>query len=239
MTFPELKATLRAIASPERAAVNRSFFKMGPGEYSEGDQFLGIRIPDLRVLVKKADAVTLRQTLTLLHSEWHEERLMALLLMERRFERASNDDSKYAAREEIVTAYLANTRWVNNWDLVDASAPSILGAWLLTRKRSLLGELVRSENLWERRVAIVSTLTLIRAGEFRDTLRLTEKLLKDPEDLMHKACGWMLREVGKRDREVLVSFLEKHAYKMPRTMLRYAIERFPQHERRLWLATRV
>ena len=238
MTFPELKATLRAIASPERAAVTRSFFKTGPGEYSEGDQFLGIRIPDLRALVKKADAVTLRQTLTLLRSEWHEERLMALLLMERRFERASNDNSKDAAREEIVTAYLANTRWVNNWDLVDASAPSILGAWLLARKRSLLGELVRSENFWERRIAIVSTLTLIRSGEFRDTLRLTEKLLKDPEDLMHKACGWMLREVGKKDREVLVSFLERHAHKMPRTMLRYAIEHFSQRERRLWLATR-
>ena len=238
MTFPELKATLRAIASPRRAAVTRSFFKTGPGEYSEGDQFLGIRIPDLRALVKKADAVTLRQILTLLRSEWHEERLMALLLMERRFERASNDNSKDAAREEIVTAYLANTRWVNNWDLVDASAPSILGAWLLTRKRSLLGELVRSENFWERRIAIVSTLTLIRSGEFRDTLRLTEKLLKDPEDLMHKACGWMLREVGKRDREVLVSFLERHAHKMPRTMLRYAIEHFSQRERRLWLATR-
>ena len=238
MTFPELKATLRAIASPERAAVTRSFFKTGPGEYSEGDQFLGICIPDLRALVKKADAVTLRQTLTLLRSERHEERLMALLLMERRFERASNDDSKDAYREKIVKAYLANTRWVNNWDLVDASAPSILGAWLLTRKGSLLGELVRSENLWERRIAIVSTLTLIRAGEFRDTLRLTEKLLKDPEDLMHKACGWMLREVGKRDREVLVSFLERHAHKMPRTMLRYAIEHFSQRERRLWLATR-
>jgi 3-methyladenine DNA glycosylase AlkD len=234
--FLELKATLRAIASPERAKVTRSFFKTGPGEYSEGDQFLGIRIPELRALVKKADAVSLREALILLRSEWHEERLMALLLMERRFERASNDDSKDADREEIVTAYLSNTRWVNNWDLVDASAPSILGAWLLTRKRSLLGELVRSENLWERRIAIVSTLTLIRAGEFRDTLRLTEKLLKDPEDLMHKACGWMLREVGKKDQEVLISFLEKHAHKMPRTMLRYAIERFPQHERRLWLA---
>jgi 3-methyladenine DNA glycosylase AlkD len=239
MTFPELKATLRAIASPKRAAVNRSFFKMGPGEYSEGDQFLGIRIPDLRSLVKKVDAVTFRQVLSLLRSEWHEERLMALLLMERRFERASKDDSKDTDREEIVTAYLSNTRWVNNWDLVDASAPSILDTWLLTRKRSLLGELVRSENLWERRIAIVSTLTLIRAGEFRDTLRLTEKLLKDPEDLMHKACGWMLREVGKNDREVLVSFLQKHARKMPRTMLRYAIEHFSQHERRLWLATRV
>jgi 3-methyladenine DNA glycosylase AlkD len=205
---------------------------MGPGEYSEGDQFLGIRIPDLRSLVKKADAVTLRQAVTLLRSEWHEERFMALLLMENRFERVGEE----SLREEIVNAYLANTRWVNNWDLVDASAPSILGAWLLARKRSVLTELVRSENLWERRIAIVSTLTLIRAGEFGDTLRLTERLLGDPEDLMHKACGWMLREVGKKDRDILISFLGKHSPLMPRTMLRYAIERFPQQERRAWLA---
>jgi 3-methyladenine DNA glycosylase AlkD len=182
--------------------------------------------------VKKADAVTLRQAVTLLHSEWHEERFMGLLLMENRFERAGEE----SLQEEIVKAYLANTRWVNNWDLVDASAPSILGAWLLARKRSVLTELVRSENLWERRIAIVSTLTLIRAGEFGDTLRLTERLLGDPEDLMHKACGWMLREVGKKDRDILISFLGKHSPLMPRTMLRYAIERFPQQERRAWLA---
>lgn len=204
---------------------------MGPGEYAEGDQFLGIRIPDLRSLVKKADAVTLRQAVTLLHSEWHEERFMGLLLMENRFERADEE----SLQEEIVKAYLANTRWVNNWDLVDASAPSILGAWLLARRRSVLTELVRSENLWERRIAIISTLTLIRAGEFSDTFRLTERLLSDPEDLMHKACGWMLREVGKKDRDILISFLGKHAPGMPRTMLRYAIERFPQQERRAWL----
>jgi 3-methyladenine DNA glycosylase AlkD len=157
--------------------------------------------------------------------------MMALLLMERRYESGNEE-----VREAIVEAYLGNTRWVNNWDLVDASAPSILGAWLLTRKRSVLSELVRSENLWERRIAIVSTLTLIRAGEFGDTLRLTERLLGDPEDLMHKACGWMLREVGKKDRDILISFLGKHSPLMPRTMLRYAIERFPQQERRAWLA---
>lgn len=226
------------MASPEREAVTRSFFKTGPGEYSEGDKFLGIRIPNLRALVKKSDDLSLSESLTLLRSEWHEERFMALLLMERRFERASNNDSKDAVREEIVTAYLANTRWVNNWDLVDASAPSILGEWLLTRERSALEKLVLSENLWERRIAIVSTLTLIRAGEFGETLRLTERLLGDREDLMHKACGWMLREVGKKDREILILFLGKHARAIPRTMLRYAIERFPEGERRHWLALR-
>jgi 3-methyladenine DNA glycosylase AlkD len=236
--IPELKTTLRAMASPEREAVTRSFFKTGPGEYSEGDKFLGIRIPNLRALVKKSDDLSLSESLTLLRSEWHEERFMALLLMERRFERASNNDSKDAVREEIVTAYLANTRWVNNWDLVDASAPSILGEWLLTRERSALEKLVLSENLWERRIAIVSTLTLIRAGEFGETLRLTERLLGDREDLMHKACGWMLREVGKKDREILILFLGKHARAIPRTMLRYAIERFPEGERRHWLALR-
>lgn len=234
MNFQELKTTIREIASPERAAVNRGFFKTGPGEYSEGDRFLGIRIPDLRALVKKADAVSLRESLTLLRSEWHEERLMALLLMEHRFEHSVEEP----VRKEVVEAYLANIRWVNNWDLVDASAPSILGVWLLTRKRSVLGDLVRSENLWERRIAIVSTLTLIRSGEYRDTLRLTKGLLGDQEDLMHKACGWMLREVGKKDQAVLTTFLSQHAPAMPRTMLRYAIERFPQAERRRWLAVR-
>lgn len=222
------------MASPEREKVTRSFFKTGPGEYSEGDKFLGIRIPDLRSLLKKADAISLKEALTLLRSEWHEERFMALLLLERRFEHAEEE----SAREEIVKAYLANTRWVNNWDLVDTSAPTILGAWLLTRKRSVLDELVCSENLWERRIAIVATQTLIRAGEFRETLQLTERLFGDPEDLMHKACGWMLREVGKKDRNILISFLENHAPRMPRTMLRYAIERFPDQERRVWLALR-
>ena len=214
--------------------MTRSFFKTEPGEYSEGDRFLGIRIPDLRSLVKQADAVSLKESLILLRSEWHEERLMALLLMERRFERAADE----FVQEEIVKAYLANTRWVNNWDLVDVSAPTILGAWVLTRKRTVLGYLVRSENLWERRIGIVSTLTLIRSGEFRDALHLTGKLLRDPEDLMHKACGWMLREVSKKDRDVLVAFLEEKATRMPRTMLRYAIERFPEQERRRWLAVR-
>jgi 3-methyladenine DNA glycosylase AlkD len=233
MDFPELKTSLRAMASPERAAVNRGFFKTGPGEYSEGDLFLGIRVPDLRALVKKADAVSLQEVLALLRSEWHEERFMALLLMECRYESGNEE-----VRGAIVKAYLANTRWVNNWDLVDASAPSILGTWLLTRERAVLGDLVVSANLWERRIAIVSTLTLIRSGEFRDTLRLAERLLSDPEDLMHKACGWMLREVGKKDREVLILFLEKHAMGMPRTMLRYAIERFPEQERRHWLVLR-
>jgi 3-methyladenine DNA glycosylase AlkD len=232
MKLPELKATLRAIASPERAKVTRSFFKTGPGEYSEGDKFLGIRIPDLRALVKKADDISLKEALALLRSEWHEDRFMALLLMERRFERAVDE----SCRGEIVTAYLANTRWVNNWDLVDASAPPILGGWLLTRKRSVLRDLVVSENLWERRIAIVSTLTLIRAGDFRDALHLSGRLLQDPEDLMHKACGWMLREIGKKDRNVLIAFLSEKAMKMPRTMLRYAIERFPEQERRDWLA---
>lgn len=222
------------MASPEREKVTRSFFKTGPGEYSEGDKFLGIRIPDLRSLLKKADAISLKEALTLLRSEWHEERFMALLLLERRFEHAEEE----SVREEIVKAYLANTRWVNNWDLVDTSAPTILGAWLLTRKRSVLAELVCSENLWERRIAIVATQTLIRAGEFRETLQLTERLFGDPEDLMHKACGWMLREVWKMDRNILISFLENHAPRMPRTMLRYAIERFPDQERRVWLALR-
>jgi len=159
--------------------------------------------------VKKADAVSLKEALTLLRSEWHEERLMALLLMECRFRRAGEE----SVQGEIVEAYMANTRWINNWDLVDMSAPLILGGWLLTRKRTVLGELIQSDNLWERRIAIVSTLTLIRSGDFRDALRLNGKILRDPEDLMHKACGWMLREIGKKDPDVpgLLSGRESNA----------------------------
>jgi 3-methyladenine DNA glycosylase AlkD len=213
--------------------VNRSFFKTGPGEYSEGDQFLGITIPDLRSLARKSDKISLDQVLLLLTSKWHEERMMALLLMERRY-KSGNE----GVRGAIVEAYLGNTQWVNNWDLVDASAPSILGSWLLTRHRGVLDLLVRSKDLWERRIAVVSTLTLIRSGYYQETLRLTERLLGDPEDLMHKACGWMLREIYKRDAEVLISFLRKHLPEMPRTMLRYAIERFPEPERRRWLKLR-
>jgi 3-methyladenine DNA glycosylase AlkD len=221
---------LRGSAHAPDAVVLQRFFKTGAGEYGEGDVFLGVRVPAIRRLVREADAASMGEVIGLLGSRYHEERLLALLVLVRRFERG--DDRR---RREVFGVYLRCMGRVNNWDLVDLSAPNIVGGWLLTRPRGVLRRLVRSGVLWERRIAV---LAFIRAGEYADTLDLCERLLGDTHDLMHKACGWMLREVGKRDRSALVGFLHKHASAMPRTMLRYAIERFPEAERRRWLAVR-
>ncbi len=236
MNLKQFRTSLREQASPEVAAVSRGFFKTGPGEYGEGDKFLGLTVPKLRTLSKQSDALSEEEMIALLRSVWHEERLVALIIMVRRFEKAKRDD---ATRARLVKLYLANTVHINNWDLVDTSAPQLLGIWLLTKERVILDKLARSKNLWERRIAVVTTLSFIRSGEFEDTLRLARGLMRDKHDLMHKACGWMLREVGKRDQAVLVQFLKEHATEMPRTMLRYAIEHFPEAVRKRYLrATR-
>lgn len=227
--FRQFRASLRGLASPEVAAVARGFFKTGRGDYGEGDKFLGLKVPQVRALVRGSDSLSEREVLSLLRSEWHEERLAGLHILVRRFEKSKRDD---CARARFVKLYLSNTRHINNWDLVDASAPHLLGAWLLTNDRTVLNELARSGNLWERRMAVIATQAFIRAGQFDDTLRIVGRLLDDEHDLIHKACGWMLREVGKKDKTVLVRFLEMHAPAMPRTMLRYAIERLPGAERR-------
>jgi 3-methyladenine DNA glycosylase AlkD len=222
---------VRALASPAKARAARRFFKTGPGEYGEGDRFLGVTMPELRALLPDTDALSESGVHALLHSEWHEERMLALLILVRRFQRAKDEP----ARASLVRLYLANTKWINNWDLVDCSAPQLLGAWLLERDPAPLRKLARSRSLWEQRIAIVATHAFIRDGSFELTLELCEKLLRHPHDLMHKACGWMLREVGKRDESVLRGFLDEHAAMMPRTMLRYAIERFAAGERRRFL----
>lgn len=233
MTHAHLQQQLRAHASATRAEVSLRFFKTGPGEYGEGDQFLGLTVPQVRALLPRTDELAERDVLMLLRSPWHEERLLALLILVRRFARARKDE---AARARLVDLYLKNTRWINNWDLVDTSAPLILGEWLRTRERGVLDKLAGSKNLWEQRIAVLATLAFIRAGEFGDTLRLCERLLTHEHDLMHKACGWMLREAGKRDAAVLRGFLDRHAHHMPRTMLRYAIEKLPEAERRRHLS---
>lgn len=237
MTLRELRNSLRRLGDPVRAAGALRFFKTGPGEYGEGDQFLGITVPGTRSLLPQSDAVRESEVLSLLRSKWHEERLLALFILVRRFGKARNDE---AAREHLVRLYLANTEWINNWDLVDSSAPQILGTWLLRRprERAVLRRLARSKSLWEQRIAIIATQALIRDGRFDDTLRLSEHFLTHPHDLMHKACGWMLREVGDRDGAVLRHFLDRHAVRMPRTMLRYSIEKFPEAERKRYLTTR-
>lgn len=233
MTLAALRKELRHQASAERAAGSQRFFKTGPGEYGEGDQFLGLSVPQTRALVPQTDALSEDDVLTLLHSEWHEERLIALFILIRRFGKARKNEP---AQQHLIELYLANTRWINNWDLVDTSAPHLLGAWLLKRDRSVLHRLAASESLWEQRISVLTTQAFIRAGDFADTLRLCERFLPHPHDLMHKACGWMLREVGNRDERMLRSFLDQHVANMPRTMLRYAIEKLPETDRKGYLA---
>lgn len=230
MTLRELRDALRRLGDPVRAAGARRFFKTGPGDYGAGDHFLGVSVPDTRSLLPRSDALCESAVLKLLRSRWHEERLLALLILVRRFGKAAKDE---AVREHLVRLYLAHTEWINNWDLVDSSAPQILGTWLLrrTRERTVLRRLARSKNLWEQRIAMLATQALIRAGQFDDTLRLSEYFLTHPHDLMHKACGWMLREIGDRDAGALGRFLDRHAARMPRTMLRYSIEKLSEAER--------
>lgn len=227
MSLSELRAHLRDISNPEVAKSSLWFFKTGPGQYGEGDVFIGIKVPVLRAAAKKAKDLSLPELQTLLDSEIHEERLIALHIL----------DAQYAktADPKIVDFYLKNAHRINNWDLVDSSASYILGTHLLTHDPKILYTLVKSKNLWERRIAIISTAAFIRVGRFEHTLALAESLLTDKHDLMHKAVGWMLREVGKKDQTVLEKFLTAHASHMPRTALRYAIERFPEPLRKHYL----
>jgi 3-methyladenine DNA glycosylase AlkD len=230
-TAKEIAARLQAMADPVRAAHSQHYFKTGPGEYGAGDQFLGIPVPVVRETVQQYRTASMETAGRLLKSPWHEIRLFALLLLAARYARANE-----AEREAIYTLYLKLTRHINNRDLVDSSAPQIIGRHLLNRDRTPLYQLARSASLWERRIAIMASGWFIRAGQFDDTLRLAEILLHDPEDLIHKATGWMLREIGKRDHAAEVAFLDAHHKEMPRTMLRYAIERFEPGKKRRYLA---
>ena len=218
-------------ADPAQALILQRFFKTGPGGYGEGDLFLGIKVPVIRALVKKyRHNIDLRDITALLHSPYHEKRLFALLLMIDTFH------AQQAQRREIFGLYLANTRHINNWDLVDVSAPHIVGAFLQDKNRRPLFRLARSRDLWERRIAMVATLHYIRQHEADTALSIAAILLHDEHDLIHKAVGWMLRETGKRcTRETEKAFLRQHYKHMPRTMLRYAIERFPEALRRAYL----
>jgi len=226
--LPQLQQRYRTKADSVKAEHAKRFFKTGPGQYGEGDQFLGIRVPDTRSFLLATDALSEAELVELLQSHWHEERLLALLALVRRFSRAKRDE---AAQARIVGLYLSQTAHINNWDLVDSSAPQILGTWILNRDRAVLYRLAASTDLWEQRISIVATHALIRAMDYTETLLLSEKFLSHPHDLMHKACGWMLREVGKKDRPALLGFLDQHAKAMPRTMLRYAIEHLPPGQR--------
>ena len=221
----------KALGDEEKARFAAGFFKTGPGEYGEGDVFLGIRVPVLRKLAGEYADITTADTTELLQSRYHETRLLALLIMVRKFERGDAADRKH-----IYTEYLANTHRVNNWDLVDSSAHHIVGGFLENRSRRPLYRLARSSSLWERRIAMIATYYYIRNRDFDDALAIAEILVADEHDLIHKAVGWMLREVGNRDRAAEEAFLRRHYRDMPRTMLRYAIEKFPERLRKRYLA---
>jgi 3-methyladenine DNA glycosylase AlkD len=233
MTAEDARTKLKSLASPEAAKLAARFFKTGPGQYGEGDTFIGINVPTLRTVSRSFRALPLAEIRALLNSPVHEERHLALMILV--LQVAKCDDGH---RKRAYDLYLGNTRFVNNWDLVDCSAPQVVGGYLMTESREPLSVLAKSTSLWERRIAVVSTQHFIRHGEFGDTLAISELLLGDEEDLIHKAAGWMLREVGKKDQSVLEGFLDRHGAVMPRTMLRYAIERFPSDQRRAYLRTK-
>lgn len=225
-----IQAAVRAQADPRHAEASLRFFKTGPGEYGEGDRFLGVRVPVLRKLARRYRSLPEGEVLELLVSVCHEERLLALLIMVEQYRRAD-----VQGRKRLYQQYLDHTASVNNWDLVDSSAEHIVGAWLAARSRRPLFRFAQSTNLWERRIAIMATFHFIKQRDFATTLELAAILLTDPEDLIHKAVGWMLREVGNRDRAVEEVFLRQHYRDMPRTMLRYAIEKFPEPLRQQYL----
>ncbi|RYV50952.1 DNA alkylation repair protein [Pengzhenrongella frigida] len=227
----EVRAELAAAADPQRAVGLARYLQIAPGGYGEGDQVLGVPVPAQRAVARRhwrtleLDAVD-----DLLGSPWHEERLTAIFVLVRKFDAGGTPD-----RRAIVEVLLADTTRINNWDLVDSSAPYLLGPWLLDRDSAVLDRLAASSSVWDRRIAVMATFAFIRAGRFERTLELAERLLHDEHDLIHKAVGWMLREIGNRDRAVEEAFLARHHAAMPRTMLRYAIEKFPADRRAAYL----
>lgn len=230
MKAEQVRKRLKQLGDRHRAIVSQRFFKTGPGEYGEGDVFLGVPVPGLRRLAKEFQELGLKEVRRLLSSEVHEERALALLILVRNYQRGGVRE-----RKRIYNFYMNQLRFVNNWDLVDVSAEHVVGAFLKDKGKKPLYGLARSADLWERRVSILATFHYIRAGQFSETLKIARILLLDEEDLIHKAVGWMLREVGKRDLAAEERFLKEHYRKMPRTMLRYAIERFPEPKRQRYL----
>ncbi|MEI6728592.1 MAG: DNA alkylation repair protein [bacterium] len=231
MLSTQIQDELQTLTRPDKAIFLPYFFKTGKGEYAEGDKFIGVVVPDQRSVARKHfKQASLDDVQKLLDSPIHEHRLTGLIILTYKFEKGDN-----AERKLIYDFYLKNTRAINNWDLVDCSAHKIVGQHLIDKDRSILYKLAHSKNLWEQRIAIVSTFAFIRLKDFEDCLNLAEIFLTHEHDLIHKAVGWMLREVGKKDEFVLVSFLNPNYKKMPRTMLRYAIEKFPEQRRILYL----
>ena len=231
MSFQEqVKTELSKLSDPEHAMKLQGFFKTDKGEYGEGDIFLGVRVPDQRRIAKKYKNIPLTSVIELLQSGIHEHRLTALFILTEQFNKGDEE-----TRQRIVNLYLSNAAYVNNWDLVDSSAHKILGEWLVDKPRGVLYEMAESDSLWERRISVISTFAFINRGDLADALALARALIDDGHDLIHKASGWVLREVGKKDQSALETFLLEHYEKMPRTMLRYAIERLPEERKRFYM----
>ena len=230
MKVAEIQKKLNGLGDFQTASFLQRFFKTGPEEYGAGDLFRGIRVPVLRKLVKEYQFLALTETEELLHSSYHEDRLLALLILVHSY--SKGDD---AIKTKVYDLYLRNAQFINNWDLVDSSAPHIVGAFLWAKDPEVLYGLARSSDLWKRRIAIIATFYFIKRGEFGETLKIARILLSDCEDLIHKAVGWMLREVGKQNLNAEESFLSNHYKRMPRVMLRYAIEKFPESQRQRYL----
>lgn len=228
----KIQIELRKLAKPEKIPIYKNFFKTGKGEYGEGDEFIGVTVPDSRKVAKANIDISYEDLAQIVKSRIHEDRLCGLIILVYKFEQAKTEQEKQRA----VDCYLKYHLFGNNWDLVDVIAPKILGPWLIHRDKSLLYEYAHSSSLWERRIAILTTLHFIRQGEFKDTIKISQILLNDEHDLIHKAVGWMLREIGKKDQRELVDFLNKHYKNMPRTMLRYSIERLSEQLKSSYLA---
>ncbi len=230
MTVHEIRRKLRQPGNKQRAKVSQRFFKTAPGEYGEGDVFCGIKVPELRKLAREYQDITTQEIKQLLKSFIHEERLLPLLILVLTY--AKGDET---AKKRTYELYLKNTKFINNWDLVDGSAEYIVGDFLIDKSKKPLYSLAKSRIVWERRIAIMSTVHFIKRNEFSQMLKISGMLLSDGENLIHKAVGWMLREVGKRDLPTEEKFLKEHYQKMPRTMLRYAIEKLPKSKRQHYL----
>ncbi len=230
-----IQKELTKFANKEKAKILQGFFKTGKGEYGEGDIFLGITVPTQRKIAQKYTSLSLNEIKKLLTSKIHEERLTALIILTYKYEKTKKNIEK----KEIYDFYLSNTKYINNWDLVDVTTPKIIGNYLLEHKQSrkILYTLANSKNLWEKRISILATFTFIKNNDFVDTIKISEMFLSEEHDLMHKATGWMLREVGKKNEKELTNFLDKHKKKMPRTMLRYSIEKLEEKKRKYYLNT--
>ncbi len=222
-----LSQALQNKANPEKAKIYQRFFKTQKGDYGEGDIFLGLSVPETRAISKQFLHLSLKEIKTCLSSKFHEERLAALQILVQKYQKTKD--------KQIVDFYLTSTKYINNWDLVDLTADKIIGNYFADKDKSILYKLANSNNLWEKRIAIISTFTFIKNNQFHDTFKIAEILLKDKHDLIHKAVGWMLREIGKRDIQVLENFIKQNYKQMPRTALRYAIEKFPEDKRQMYL----